>query len=1696
MKHKTLRLILCTWVIFCSFDLLTGLGNRMGFDTSALMKAAYAESGIDSNAAIAATGYDHSLCIQKDGTVNAWGGNSYGQLGTGNTTQYSTPTTIPGLTGVKQLSAGLYYSLALMNDGTVKAWGYNANGQLGTGNTANCNTPTLISGLTGVKQIAAGEIHSLALMSDGTVKAWGYNSYGELGMGNTTPYYTPTTIPGLTGVKAVVAGYLSSYAIMSDGSVKSWGNNAYGQLGNGSTSTVLTPTTIPGLASVKQLAIGIYHAVALINDGTVKTWGYGNFGQLGTGSNASYYSPTQVTGLTDVKQVSAGYYSLFALLNDGTAKAWGNSDNGELGTSIYGTYNYTPITISNLSGIRMLISGSRSRHSIALMNDGSVKSWGYNGSGQLGNGSTSNSPTPGTVPSLICDRSPLVTIITPTQNSVYNASTSLNLSVSVSDPDDSSLSSSYYLDSETTPRETQAASNTNSAQTVNFSTVNLTNLADGKHTLYCIADDGTLSATASVSFTLDKTAPDILSIADTSSTTNSVSVIGGAKDNVSGFDSAAFRYTIGENISPWLQGISTTNITSLSDYLTNNSQKVVKLSNDWLIYSLYSNTNNRVNFYCSKNSGISWDLLCYLNISGSVSSSVCSLNNKVYFFATIPTSTTATVWKFDASTITQGSDISSSAVVVDAAQTTFGAGCSITSDSLGNLYAAWCSKGSSSPYSYGIRYSKSTDGGVTWQAPTTIITTNGAGYDYTNPSILIKSNGYPAVAFEYTQYDSNNGGYYHYIYVYSFNGSSWNSTSSLFSSGRFGGNFNMKPTVIMDKNNVIHLVWQSKDTTDYSYLNLWYSKSADGGSTWSTATKLTSGNLYDQNSPVLTFDESNKVTLLWTAKDASNTQTPVLKQMSYTGTWGPAANVLNNGVPINAISVTAYSNLPNLPNPLLIYANSSGTFSYTDSQIAKASYTTQQDPLLPNKTYTIKLEAKDKAGNIASATKEIVTKAEKPTISAKPLSTTSLELTITDTNPANTEYQIYCGNKYVNAAGELTVDPDWYPLATKKIVVSGLNLKTQYLFQVKARNAENIETDYSEISAGDTYGSAPEGTVSNIKLTSGTGKITITWDPMDTATGYDIEIDGVITDNGAKTTYESAFTPGQDHLFRIRPKNETGAGDWSNVITGRAKYALAAAPANLTAAPAGTSVTITWDAVSGALSYDLEFDGVIKNVKLNTTYKSTGLKPSTQHTYRVRTRNVQGAGEWSTLKSVMTTGGLPGAPTGITHTATNTTATINWTAAADAETYEIVEIVNGQETRIVDNNTPTTCEKRGLTPNTTHIYKIRGVNSIGAGAWSDPITITTYLLDTPSGISTNESDTSIELTWNAVQDAASYQITLNNGTPVTSNTTTYTFTGLTPETKYSFQIKAVSAAGESGLSDVITTYATPVKPAIPQNVNATVSDTLITITWDAVGNAEGYDVELDGILMEDDDDPIYIHDGLESDTLHAYRVRARNAAIEGDWSAMQYIKTLPGKPAAPANIEVKSSSTGATLTWDKKDSDQSFDIEISDGTTTTIVSDIAKNTFTHRRTGLGREYTYRIRTHNMQGVSEWSGKIINNALKAWCKKAKTVDLGLTAKDITDFSPYTMVVTYNAAAIDVIDLSTLTGIYETVPGRIEGTDITITEFKPGKIVFVADKVINPGEAWTGVLNSIKFKAKATGGTTITYTVFSKPDEPTP
>jgi alpha-tubulin suppressor-like RCC1 family protein len=179
-------------------------------------------SGLTGVTAVAGGGA-HSMALKSDGTVWAWGSNYSGQLGDGTTSGpeicddhgpcSTTPLRVSGLAGMTAIAAGGGHSLARKSDGTVWAWGGNNYGQLGIGSTTDSSTPVQVTGLTGMTAIAGGGSHSLALKSDGTVWAWGWNRNGQLGDGSTTNSSTPVQVRGLAGATAIAAGGFHSLAL-------------------------------------------------------------------------------------------------------------------------------------------------------------------------------------------------------------------------------------------------------------------------------------------------------------------------------------------------------------------------------------------------------------------------------------------------------------------------------------------------------------------------------------------------------------------------------------------------------------------------------------------------------------------------------------------------------------------------------------------------------------------------------------------------------------------------------------------------------------------------------------------------------------------------------------------------------------------------------------------------------------------------------------------------------------------------------------------------------------------------------------------------------------------------------------------------------------------------------------------------------------------------------------------------------------------------------------------------------------------------------------------------------------------------------------------------------------------------------------------------------------------------------------------
>ncbi|WP_018654574.1 S8 family serine peptidase [Actinomadura flavalba] len=296
------------------------------------------------------------------------------------------------------LAAGGSHTLAVKNDGTVRAWGLNGSGQLGNGTTTNSTTPVTVTGLTGVSRahgsVAGGDWHSLAV-TGGTVRAWGAGANGRLGNGGTADSTAPVTVSGLDDVSSVAAGGGFSLALKKDGTVWSWGAGTNGQLGDGGATDRTTPVQVTGLTGIRAIAAGATHALAVRADGTVWAWGNNNAGKLGDGTSTNRTTPVQVSGLTGVStlpgSVAAGFGHSLAVRTDGTVRAWGLNSAGQLGDGTT-TNRTTPVTVTGLTSVLTISAGNW--HNVATRWTGTGSAWGLNTSGQLGDGTTTNRSTP------------------------------------------------------------------------------------------------------------------------------------------------------------------------------------------------------------------------------------------------------------------------------------------------------------------------------------------------------------------------------------------------------------------------------------------------------------------------------------------------------------------------------------------------------------------------------------------------------------------------------------------------------------------------------------------------------------------------------------------------------------------------------------------------------------------------------------------------------------------------------------------------------------------------------------------------------------------------------------------------------------------------------------------------------------------------------------------------------------------------------------------------------------------------------------------------------------------------------------------------------------------------------------------------------------------------------------------------------
>jgi alpha-tubulin suppressor-like RCC1 family protein len=356
-------------------------------------------------------GYWHTAAVKTDGSLWTWGYSYFGQLGRPDDYRYKgTPvTTFAGGTNwsntpdvepenLYTLSAGVKTTAAIKTDGTLWTWGYGYAAGLGNADTTNRSTPvTTFAGGTNWKQLDSQGYNMSAIKTDGTLWVWGQANFGQFGNGATTGNIsTPiTTFAGGNNWKQVSSGDVHTAAIKTDGTLWTWGFGGNGRLGNAGITNRSTPvTTFAGGTNWKQVSSGSQHTAAIKTDGTLWTWGIGNLGRLGnaTLTNINSTPVTTFTGGTNWKQVSAGISHTAAIKTDGTLWIWGEGGSGQLGNADI-TNKSTPVT-TFAGGTNWRQIGSGRIKTAAIKTDGTLWTWGYGASGQLGNAVTTDVSTP------------------------------------------------------------------------------------------------------------------------------------------------------------------------------------------------------------------------------------------------------------------------------------------------------------------------------------------------------------------------------------------------------------------------------------------------------------------------------------------------------------------------------------------------------------------------------------------------------------------------------------------------------------------------------------------------------------------------------------------------------------------------------------------------------------------------------------------------------------------------------------------------------------------------------------------------------------------------------------------------------------------------------------------------------------------------------------------------------------------------------------------------------------------------------------------------------------------------------------------------------------------------------------------------------------------------------------------------------
>lgn len=361
---------------------------------SACSDATGPDQTANSNIVALAVGDDHGCLLTISGDAWCWGSGRFGQLGSGDTADHTTPQKVVGGLAFTQLAGGSSHTCGLAGSGAAYCWGANATGALGDGGVVfRSVVPVAVTGGLHFTRLSAGTGFTCGLDPQGHAWCWGSGLQGELGDGSSTDQPAPVAVAGGHVFTEITTGLFHTCGLDPQRQAWCWGNNLYGQLGTGDLNSRAVPTLVEGPRRFVRIGAGSFHTCGLGLDHRAYCWGSNITFELGNGSSTTTYALAPGTVAIDLTfaGLSVGAHHACAWTGDGELYCWGASTYGKLG---YGSAVATTRPVAVTGGDRFRDAEAGSNHTCALTVTGEPACWGWNRFGQLGNGSRSNSPDP------------------------------------------------------------------------------------------------------------------------------------------------------------------------------------------------------------------------------------------------------------------------------------------------------------------------------------------------------------------------------------------------------------------------------------------------------------------------------------------------------------------------------------------------------------------------------------------------------------------------------------------------------------------------------------------------------------------------------------------------------------------------------------------------------------------------------------------------------------------------------------------------------------------------------------------------------------------------------------------------------------------------------------------------------------------------------------------------------------------------------------------------------------------------------------------------------------------------------------------------------------------------------------------------------------------------------------------------------